>query len=152
MTITYQLESWKDYHKDCQELWVEHYDEIAVQKDKIKMNPNVEHYKQMEEVGGLHIITVREDGKMIGYHVSFVRAHPHYADMLCGFVDAYFLTASKRKGMTGVKMIKEAENSLKKRGVKKLFSGTKNSKDMSKVFEYLGWHLTEQLFTKYIGE
>lgn len=150
--ITYQVECWEDYVKDCQHLWLEHYDEIAVQKDKIKMSPHADGYRHMEELGGLQILTVRENGCMIGYHVTFIRVHPHYQDMLCGFVDAYFITNEKRKGMNGVKMIKEAEASLKNRGVKKIFSGTKNSKDMSKIFEYLGWSLTEQLFTKYIGD
>lgn len=150
--ITYQVETWGDYFKDCQKLWKEHYDEIAVMKDKIAMNPNIAFYQEMENSGILHLLTVRDEGEMIGYHISFVRPHPHYADMLCGFVDAYFLTPSKRKGMIGVKMIKKAEESLKARGVRKLFTGTKNSKDMSKIFEYLGWHLTEQLFTKYIGD
>ncbi len=150
--ITYQLECWDDYFRDCQDLWKEHYDEIAVMKDKIAMNPNVAIYKEMENLGILHILTARESGKMIGYHVTFVRPHLHYRDMLCGFVDAYFLSAGKRKGMNGVKMIKEAENSLKKRGVQKLFSGTKQAKNMSRVFEYLDWKLTEQLFTKWIGD
>lgn len=150
--ITYQVETWDEYFKDCQELWKEHYDEIAVNKDGMPMEPNIPSYIQLEKEGILHILTVRENGKMIGYHVSFVRTHIHYASVLCAFGDAYFLTAGKRKGMVGVKLIREFEKSVKKRGVKKLFSGTKKSINRLRVYEYLGWSSTEDLVTKWIGD
>jgi hypothetical protein len=150
--ITYQVETWEDYLRDCQELWKEHYDEIAVQKEKMAMKPFVGFYESLEKMGGLHIITVRANGKMVGYHITFIRPHTHYSDVLCGYVDAYFLSAPYRKGMTGVKMIKEAERTLKKRGVQKMFSATKDFKNMSRIFEYLGWTLIEYAFAKYIGD
>lgn len=149
--ITFHTECWADYFKGCQKLWKEHYDEIAVQKDKMPMNPDIAAYATLEASGMLNILTMRDGGKMVGYHISIVRNHFHYADVLCGIVDAYFVSASHRKGLAGVLMFKEAEARLKARGVKKLFTGTKNSKDMSRIFEYLGWTPTEQLFSKYIG-
>lgn len=150
--ITYQVEKWEDYFRDSQQLWEEHYEEIAVQKDKMAMKPDVHLFQTMEAGGSLHILTVREKGKMVGYHITFIRPHAHYADVLCGFVDAYFISPSCRKGMVGVKLFKEAEKTMKARGVKKIFTGTKNSKNMSKIFEYLGWKPTEQLFSKWIGD
>jgi hypothetical protein len=150
--ITYQVECWDDYYKDCQQLWREHYDEIAVQKDEMPMKPDIYLYKDMEAKGVLHILTVREDGKMIGYHISMVRIHPHYASVLCAFVDAYFLTASKRRGMVGVKMIKQAEISWRNRGVKKAFTATKKAKNVSGIYDYLGWDNTEIVYTKWISD
>ena len=43
--VTYHLEPWAQYFADCQQLWLEHYDEIAVLKDKKPMSPDVSFYR-----------------------------------------------------------------------------------------------------------
>jgi hypothetical protein len=45
-----------------------------------------------------------------------------------------------------------AEKALKARGVQRLFTGTKLSKDASLIFERGGWNESERLFIKYIGD
>jgi hypothetical protein len=121
-------------------------------RDKIKLEPNMEMYQALDDSGQLHVLTCRKDGQVIGYHVSIVRPHLHYKSSLSAFTDMYFVKKEHRKGMVGVKIFIEAEKSLKARGVEKLFTGTKLSLDMGKIFERLGWVETERLYTKYIGD
>ncbi len=150
MTITYQLESWSDYYKDCQALWVEHYDEIARDKDKMPMAPDVETYKFLESRGQLQILTVRKDGKMIGYQLTIIKPHLHYST-LCGFEDSYFLSKSERKGMAGVRLITQAIKHMEKRGVEKIFFMTKAFLDRGRIFEYLGFTKCDIVYSKWIG-
>lgn len=150
--ITYQLEDWATYYRDCQDLWLEHYDEIAVQKDKMPMRPDVASYVALEQAGRLQIVTARDDGKMIGYILSVVRPHLHYADVLSGYEDAYFLSKSHRKGMTGVKLIREAIRYMKAVGVQKAFFMTKVALDMGRIFERLGFSKTDIVYSKWIGD
>lgn len=150
--ITYQLEDWATYFQDCQALWVEHYDEIAVTKDKMPMRPDVETYVALEQMGRLQIITAREAGRMLGYVVSVIRPHMHYADVLTGYEDAYFLTKSHRRGMTGVKLIREAVKHMQAVGCQKVFFMTKASLDMGRIFERLGFVKTDIVYSKWVGE
>lgn len=150
MTITYQIESWTDYYRDCQELWIEHYNEIARDKDKMPMSPDIEAFKFLESRGQLQILTVRQDGKMIGYQLTIIRNHLHYA-VLCGFEDSYFLKKDCRKGMAGVRMIKEAIKHMQIRGVKKVFFLTKAFLNRGKIFEYLGFTQSDIMYAKWIG-
>lgn len=150
--ITCQTEAWADARAEIVGYWPAHYEEIARDKEKIPLAPDFRAYDTFGASGELHVVTVRKDGALVGYHLSLVRPHLHYTTTLCAFVDIYWLRPDCRKGMAGVKLFKEAERSLKARGVKKVFTGTKLALDAGRIFERLGWHETERLFTKYIGD
>lgn len=148
--ITYQREEWQDCLAEMEQLWPLHWEEVAADKDVIPLEPNYEMYDWIDQNGQLHVVTVRCDGKLIGYHTSIVRPHLHYKSSLSAFTDMYFIHPDYRKGMVGVKLFKEVEKSLKQRGVQKMFTGTKLSLDMGRLFEHLGWKETERLYTKVI--
>lgn len=150
--ITYTLEPWATYYRDCQELWPEHYDEIAVQKDRMPMRPDVAAYEAMDRAGMLQIVVARDDGRMVGYVVSIIRPHLHYADVLSGYEDAYFLTKSHRKGMIGIKLIREAIRHMQARGVRKCWFSTKLAHDMGRIFERLGFSRTDVTYSMWIGD
>lgn len=150
--ITYQLEPWSAYYRDCQALWVEHYEELAVRKERMAMKPDVAAYQRLEAAGALSILTARDDGRMVGYILSTVRPHLHYADVLCGFEDAYFLSKSHRKGMTGVRLLREWEKAMRARGVQLVFAMTKPWLDMRPLFERLGFSQSDYVMSKWIGD
>jgi L-amino acid N-acyltransferase YncA len=150
--ITYALEPWATYYRDCQPLWPEHYDEIAVQKDRMPMRPDVAAYQALDTAGRLQIVVARDDGRMIGYVLSVIRPHLHYADVLTGYEDAYFLSKPYRKGMIGVKLLREAVRHMQAVGVHKAFFMTKVALDMGPIFERMGFTKTDVVYSKWIGE
>jgi len=149
--VTYQLESWEDYYKDCQALWLEHYEEIAARKSQRKMQPDVRSYMAAEAAGQLQILTARENGRMVGYMLFFVKPHMHYAGVLCGFEDSIFLVQSHRKGWVGVRLVKESIKYLQRRGVQEVFVMENKAKDLSKLFKGLGFAPSHVLWSKWIG-
>ena len=149
--ITYMVESWFDVKDEMSSLWPLHYEEIATNKDKIKLSPDFDTYANYAKTGALHVMVVRETGKIIGYHISIIRNHMHYKESLNAFTDVYYVSKEHRRGNIGTKLFMETEKSLKERGVEKIFTGTKVSLNMSVLFNRLGYAQTEILFTKYIG-
>jgi GNAT superfamily N-acetyltransferase len=121
-------------------------------RDRIPLNPNYVEYDRLHETGQLHVTAARHEGKCVGYLTAIVRPHLHYASSLSAFYDLYYVTPKARRGMVGVKLFTEAEAALRARGVERLFTGTKLSKDASLIFERLGWEPAERLFVKWIGE
>ena len=83
------------------EMWSLHWQEIALDKDTILLEPDVDSFIEMEQRGALQIVTARDDGRLIGYHVTIVRNHLHYKSSLSGYVDMYFIHPDYRKGRTG---------------------------------------------------
>lgn len=151
MPLTFTVEPWEMYFADCQALWREHYEELATQKTEMRMNPDVPAYEHLQASGQLHILVVRDHGAMVGYFLSVVRKHLHYADVLCGFEDAYFLSATHRKGMAGVRLIREWEACMRRRGVQKIFIMTKPFLDMGPLFKRLGFTPSDFCHAKWIG-
>lgn len=149
--VTFMVEAWSGCFAEMSALWTEHWEEVAINRDVIKLDPDLDQYAELERSGALHVVVARERGAIVGYHISIVRPHLHYRRSLSAFTDVYFLRKSHRAGMTGVRLIKAAEESLRARGVQKMFTGTKLHMDMGPIFERLGWTPTETLFTKVIG-
>lgn len=149
--ITYQVEPYSQVIDEVRALLPSHYEEIATDKDVIPLDMHDESYREMEAKGELHVVTVRLDGKIVGYHCTIVRPHLHYRSTLCGFTDVYFLLPEYRRGRIGMGMFDHVEKTLKQRGVVKLFTGTKLHLDVSSLFERMGWTKTEHLFTKVIS-
>lgn len=150
--ITYQVEDYNDCKDECEVLHPAHYDEIATDKEVIPLDKNEIEYQMLADHGQLHVVTARKDGTLIGYHYTIVRPHLHYKSTLMGFTDMYFIIPAERKGWIGVKMFKEVERSLARRGVVKLFTATKVYLDLSSMFLYMGYRKQEVVFSKILKE
>jgi GNAT superfamily N-acetyltransferase len=149
---TYQEEQWRDIVNEMKVLWPAHWEEIAINRDSIKLAPDYKSYETFADNGSLHIVTARAAGQIVGYHISIVRPHLHYVNDLHGFTDVYYIMPEHRQGWVGVKLFKTVERTLKARGVKKIFTGTKLHLDMGRLFERLGFHETERLYTKVLND
>jgi hypothetical protein len=143
--IVWMAEPWATYRAGCDALWREHYDEIAVDKHML-MKPDEPTYEALERIGQLHVLVGREAGQMVGYVTSVVRPHMHYADTLVAVEDAYYLTQRCRRGMAGVRMIREWLGAMKRRGVYKAFIVTKPFLDMGPLLERLGGAKAETVY------
>ena len=151
--VKYKQEFLSSCQKDCQYLIELHWEEIALNKEKIKLNPDWEKYKSLEELGALKIFTARDDvNKLVGYFVVIVGANLHYKDHIFAENDIIYLHKDYRKGFTGVKLIKFAEKCLKDDGVSVLKINTKVHQPFDKLVNYLGFGLIERVYTKYLGD
>lgn len=151
--IVFQLENWFDVKEEMTPLFPLHWEEVAGNKDKIKLSVWWDVYDAMAREGQLHVITIRnKDLELVGYHWSIVRPHLHYKDSLTAYTDLYFLLPEYRKGFNGVRLFRFVEKYLKKIGVQKMYSASKVKHDKSPIFERLGWDRTEVVYSKYIGD
>ncbi len=145
--VSFKVESWKDCRSEMEWLWPLHWAEIA--DLRIPLNVWMDGYNSIDEQGQLHIVTARDtDGKVVGYHWSVVRPHLHYQQSLTAYTDIYFLHPDYRKGMNGINLFKFVEQSLKERGVGRMYTASKVKLDMSPIFERLGWQKSETVYTK----
>lgn len=129
-----------------------HYDEIAENKDKIKLNVDHKFYFQGSKAGAIHVVTARKEGELIGYFVSIVRPHPHYKDHIFAMNDVLYVHPDYRKTSVSVRMFQYAEKALKAMGVSKIVLHMKTKHPFVSFAEKLGYTLEEYNFAKYIGE
>ena len=144
----YAVELLHTSYADAQILTKMHFEEIAANKDVIKLNPDHNSYEEAEENHNLHIVTCRVDGVLVGYHLSFIRFHLHYKDSLTAYTDLFFIHPSYRRGRVGVNLFKYAEKTLWQRGVQRIYMPTKLKLDVGALFERLGFDAIERVYTK----
>ena len=136
--ITYQREEWQDCLAEMEQLWPLHWEEVAADKDVIPLEPNYEMYDWIDQNGQLHVVTVRCDGKLIGYHTSIVRPHLHYKSSLSAFTDMYFIHPDYRSAKGGrarrlCEFSKQAADSL---GIPLIIGVLSNNRTEAKVRLY----------------
>lgn len=149
-TVSFQTEPLDQIRPELEVLLPLHYEEIAVHKDRIPLDPDWASYKACADAGGLHITTCRIDGVLKGYIVGFVRPHFHYHSTLHCYTDVFWLHPDHRKGGLGVKLFREYEAALKQRGVVRAYIACKTFFDLRPLFEALGWEHIEYQYAKLI--
>lgn len=149
MSLTFQVERWGDFYPDAKGLMQRHWEEIALDRERIPLALDEPRYESMDAAGILHVLTVREDGGLVGYFIAFILPHVHYSTSgKMAFTDIYFMMSECRKGTNGFQLFAEAEKSLVAAGVSKIYLSTKVHRDCGKIFESLGFTLTDRVFTK----
>lgn len=150
--ITYQQEFLETCREDCQELIRLHWEEIALNQEKIKLNPDWDSYENLEMNDSLKIFTARDGGELVGYFVVLVGRSLHYKDHIFAENDILYLHQDYRKGYTGIKLIRFAEKCLKEDGVSILKVNTKVHQPFDSLMSFLKFNLIERVYTKYLGD
>jgi len=147
--IVYEDIDVRDIFDELKEVIPLHYEELCVTKE-FELDPDWDMFARCAEAGLLRTFTVRNDAELIGYMIFFIKPHPHYRTCKTAFDDLYYLKPEYRKGRIGIRMFQYAEKVLKANGISRIIMGTKVHLDNSKLLNYLGYRLTDKVFTKLI--
>jgi hypothetical protein len=145
--MQFQRERFLDVVKEAAPLLVRHWKEIAHYQD-IVLDPDVSAYHYLEKCGGLRVFTARDEGKLAGYVVFFVRHNMHYKESLQAVQDVLFLDEPYRKGFTGIKLIKYADESLADDGVQVVYHHVKAAHDFGPILERMGYRLVDLIYAR----
>lgn len=135
------------FWNEAQELFKLHYQEIAQNKNAIKLEPDTDKYIAMFGLNCLRVYTARDNGKLIGYGVFVVDTHLHYLNSLTAESDLLYIHPDYRKGMDGYKLIKFCHAQLHGSGVQRIMWRMKPHRNFSKLIERLGGRLHELVYT-----
>ena len=151
--ITYREIGWSEFYPQCVPLWREHYEEFwQSHQGKMAMAPNIEAYDALNKHNELQIMGAFDGDKLIGYCLIVIRPHMHYCGTLVGMEDAYYLSKSYRKGLTGVRLLSKSIQPLKSKGVKKVFFFTKDFISIARILEYLGMERTDTVYSMWLED
>jgi GNAT superfamily N-acetyltransferase len=129
-------------------LLIDHWENIALNKDTIALDPLWDTYRKLEETGNLKIITARQEKKLVGYAAYVISPSLHYSDQIIADADVFWLDPDYRKGMAGMRLFKHAEKVLKSYGVTRVLNKVKIHFDVGKVFERMGYDPIERVYSK----
>lgn len=150
--LTIQLENFTERLEEFKPLFPLHWAELALNKDRVPLDPQYEIYIDREKKGELIFATIRELGIPVGYFIGFVSPGLHYKSCLTCIMDIFYVHPDKRGNRCGIKLFKFVEKELKRRGVDRWFVGSKCHADASWLFELMGFEKVEVYYSKWMGE
>lgn len=130
------------------DLFHSHWDEIALNKDLMKLKPLLDKYYQLEANGMLLIIGAYVDGELVGYSVNFLSQHLHYADLWTCMNDIVFVDKAARKSGVGAALIRHTEELAKERGAQMMLWHVKENTSMAALLPNLGYGVQDIVLSK----
>ena len=147
-----QPEPYKQFIEDAKLLYPAHWEEMALNKDKVPLDVNYDTYDLLDDTNRILVVTIRDKKRLVGYYMGFTHYHLHYKTCLELVMDIFWTHPDIRGGSAAIKMFREVEQEAKRRGVHRIHHGSKMHKDCSVLFKRLGMAHTESYYSKWIGD
>lgn len=148
---TWCVESLTERLEEMKPLFPEHWKELALDQDKVPLDPQYDIYLERDRRGEVLFVAGRSHGGLIGYFVGFVAPGLHYKTCLTLTMDIFWVHPDFR-GSAGRGLFRAVQDEAKRRGVQRMFMGSKLHKDASWLFTALGFVEVERYFSKWIGD
>jgi len=143
-----QHESLTSVKEDIKPLLEKHWEMVALNQGKIRLNPDWKEYARLDAAGILRIFTARQEGKLVGYCVLLVSQSIHYKDHKFASNGVVFVLPEYRSGATGYKLIKYAEDHCKADNVSLMMINTKVHIPFDSLMIGMGFDLIERIYSK----
>ncbi len=150
--LTTQVETWSGAVEELKLLFPLHYDRLALEQDRVPLDPQYEVYAAFEKAGVLSLVTLRSDGELVGYWVSMVAPGLHYATCLTATMDIWFIHPDHAGRTAALRLIRAVEDEMKRRGVQRWFAGEKLHAPCGRLYEAMGMEKIETTYSKWIGD
>ncbi|ACI52313.1 GCN5-related N-acetyltransferase [Gluconacetobacter diazotrophicus PA1 5] len=154
----YRVEPWARVLPELQALWEGHWREVGRDHDAMPLSPDLAKYAAIDAQDCLHVVTMRCDGRLVGYVVAIIQTHLHYQTVLHAVLDLYYVVPEARRWMAGPALLRAAERTLAARGVRRVVAGTKlhhapdgRPLDNGAILRRLGWAPFETLYERWIA-
>ncbi len=110
------------------------------------IDPEWSNYRLLSDSGLLHNFILRHHGTVVGYYITLVVRHPHYA-FKTAENDIIYISPEHR-GTIAIKFLKWVDEQLKELGVNFINIGVKPMRDFSIVLKRMGYKLLETRYYK----
>jgi hypothetical protein len=134
------------------EMWAllkQHWQEIARNKEVMVLKPDRARYEQLEQQGALVCLAaIDPDGDIVGYSVSFIGPHIHYADLIVCNNDVLFLREDLRPSSIGLRLLKETEHLAKNKGARLMLWHAKENTPLATIMPRMGYGVQDIIFSK----
>lgn len=136
------------FEENCNDLFKEHYEEIALNKSVMKLLPNWEKYFALEQSGMIMCLGAFLGEECIGYSINFFTNHMHYKEMFYMQNDLLFVAEEHRNTRVGLDLIRETEKQAFARGAEMMLWHAKENTNLSNLMPRLGYAVQDIIYSK----
>lgn len=150
--LTAQTEFYAECLPELKECYPLHWEELALDKDRVPLDPDYALYDALNDSGSLMLVTLRQAGSLVGYFIGFVKTGLHYASCLTLTMDIYWTHPAIRGGTAALRLFRCVLAEAKRRGASRVFFGSKLHQDSGRLFKALGFKPVETWYSKMLGD
>lgn len=150
--LTASVENWDVILPELKTLLPAHWEELALNKEHVPLDPQYDVYNERNRRGELMFIGVRSAGQLVGYFVGFVAPGLHYQTCLTCTMDVFYIWPEYRGQHGGQILFRAVEKECRRRGVNRIFVGSKMHKDASWLFQKMGYTEVERYYSMWLGD
>jgi GNAT superfamily N-acetyltransferase len=150
--MTAQVEPWEQALPELRPLFEDHWRELALNQEKVPLAVNYGIYAALDRAGQLLVVTLRDAGRVVGYFMGIVAPGLHYSTCLECKMDIFRVLPEARGRHAGTRLFRAVEAECKRRGVQRMFNGSKLHRDSGRLFAALGYTPVETYYSKWIGD
>lgn len=147
--LTFQVERLADVRAEAEPLLRRHWEEIALNKDKVPLDPDWPLIEHMDATGITIITTARRDGKLVGYVCDLTHGATGYRSLKVAENFVFWLDPAERGRGVGLRLLRAAEANAIERGCNKIVRHVKiKNPEAGRVLEALGYVATDIIYSK----
>jgi GNAT superfamily N-acetyltransferase len=150
--LTAAPEPWSSLIEEMKPMLPDHYRELALDQDKVPLAPQFHVYDDRDARGEVMSIAMRREGELVGYFIGFVNPGLHYSTCLTLLTDIYWIKPEYRGQRGGTVLFDAVEKEARRRGVQRMFVGSKVHLPADWLFEHRGYAKVESWFSTWLGD
>lgn len=150
MSLVVRLATIEEVINRIKPLLAAHWQEVALHKRALPLNPIWPFYYAEEQAGRLIVVIAESGAELIGYNVHFLNDMLHNAPAVMARNDIIYLNPKHRGGTTAIRMVRLGEQEAARRMASKISMHVKKGHDFSPLLIHLGYEEEETIFTKVI--
>lgn len=146
-----QVEDYLHVLPELAPLYLAHWEELALDKDRAPLSPRWDVYEHLARTGQLLVVTLRDHGRLVGYFIGFVQPALHYSTTLELTTDIWRVLPDVRGRFGGVRLFRAVKRAAVALGCHRMSVGTKLHKDADVLLRYLGLKPVETYYSAWIA-
>ncbi len=150
--ITASVEPFSQHFDEFRQLTDDHWRKLALDQDRVPLDPRWEIYFAKEQEGELLFVVLRDRGRMVGYWLAFIAPGLHYQTCLTAQMDIWNVLPEYENTMAALILMRAVEREYVRRGVNRSFAGEKLHRPCGRLYEAFGYEPVERYYSKMIGD
>ena len=143
-----EIEVTEEWIKQVWGLFEAHREELTTNKALMVLNPDVSTYVSLQKNGSLLALAAFDGDEQVGYSINIIVRNLHYADVLMCQNDVIFVRDDKRKGPTGLRLLRETERLAQARGADVMLWHAKPKTNLADVLQRLEYGVQDIVYMR----
>ena len=140
--------TYAEVNAKAKHLLAEHWDEVALNKDLMVLNPDEQRYLALEATGQFFALAAWDGDELVGYSGNFIGQHLHYAGLRYANNDVLFVAKDHRASPLGLRLIRETVAEAQRRGARLMLWHGKQDTPLAELLPKMDYKVQDVIYSR----